>query len=50
MKDGMDYAEMLGLDVSDFEGTEEETKAAVESMVYEDMVITSIAEKEKLTV
>ena len=41
---------MLGLDVSDFEGTEEETKAAVESMVYEDMVITSIAEKEKLTV
>ena len=44
------YAEMLGLDVSDFEGTEEETKAAVESMVYEDMVITSIAEKEKLTV
>ena len=44
------YAEMLGLDVSDFEGTEEETKAAVESMVYEDMVITSIAEKENLTV
>ena len=44
------YAELLGLDVSDFEGTEEETKAAVESMVYEDMVITSIAEKEKLTV
>ncbi|MFQ9150474.1 MAG: hypothetical protein ACLR6B_01970 [Blautia sp.] len=26
------------------------SKAAVESMVYEDMVITSIAEKEKLTV
>ena len=44
------YAEMLGLDVSDFEGTDEEIKAAVESMVYEDMVVTSIAEKEKITV
>ena len=29
---------------------EEEIKAAVESMVYEDMVVTSIAEKEKITV
>ena len=28
----------------------EEIKAAVESMVYEDMVLTSIAEKEKITV
>ena len=44
------YAEMLGLDVSDFEGTDEEIKAAVESMVYENMVVTSIAEKEKITV
>ena len=44
------YAEMLSLDVSDFEGTDEEIKAAVESMVYEDMVVTSIAEKEKITV
>lgn len=32
------YAEMLGLDVSDFEGTDEEIKAAVESMVYENML------------
>lgn len=44
------YAEMLGLDVSVFEMSEEETKETVEEMVYEEMVITTIAEKEKLTV
>ncbi|MDO5422932.1 MAG: trigger factor [Eubacteriales bacterium] len=44
------YAEMFGMDVEDFELSEEDTKAAVEEMVYEKMVITAIAEKEKLTV
>ncbi len=44
------YAEMLGLDVADFALSEEETKEVVESMVYEQMVITEIAEKEKLSV
>lgn len=44
------YAEMLGLDVSDFALSDEETKEVVESMIYEQMVITEIAEKEKLSV
>lgn len=44
------YAEMFGMDVSDFESGEDETKAAVEEMVYEKMVITAIAEREKLEV
>lgn len=44
------YAEMFGMDVSDFESSEEETKATVEEMVYEKMVITAIAEQEKLEV
>ncbi|MDY3919372.1 MAG: trigger factor [Candidatus Limivivens sp.] len=44
------YAEMFGMDVEDFELSEEETKETVEQMVYEKMVITTIAEKEKLTV
>lgn len=44
------YAEMLGVDVEDFESSEEETKASIEEMVYEKMVITAIAEQEKLEV
>lgn len=44
------YAEMLGMDVSYFELGEEETKETIESMVYEEMVIATIAEKEKITV
>lgn len=44
------YAEMFGMDVSDLASDEEETKTSVEEMVYEKMVITAIAEKEKLEV
>lgn len=44
------FAEMLGMDVADLEGTEEEKKEAVIDMVNEDMVTTAIAEKEDITV
>lgn len=44
------YAEMLGLDISEFAMSEEDAKEAVESMVYEEMVIAAIAEKEKISV
>lgn len=44
------YAELLGMDVADLEGSEEETKEAVVSLVNEEMVIQSIAAKEKLEV
>ncbi len=44
------FAEMLGMDVADLEGTEEEKKEAVIDMVKEDMVTTAIAEKEDITV
>jgi len=44
------YAEMFGMEVSDFEGTEEETKAAVIELVNQKMVVITIAEKEKLEV
>jgi len=44
------YAEMFGLDVSELEDSEEETKSTIESMVYEKMVCTTIAENEKLEV
>lgn len=44
------YAEMFGMDVEDFAMSDEDTKETVESMVYEDMVVTAIAEKEKLSV
>lgn len=44
------YAEMFGVSVEDFEVSEEETKEYVEELVYEKMVITAIAEKEKIEV
>jgi len=44
------YAEMFGMDVSEFELSEEDTKEAVLEMVNSKMVITTIAEKEKLSV
>lgn len=44
------FAEMLGMDVADLEGTEEEKKEAVIEMVNEEMVSTAIAEKEDITV
>lgn len=44
------FAEMLGVDVADMEGTEEEKKEAVTDLVHEEMVSTAIAEKEKLSV
>jgi trigger factor len=44
------YAEMFGLELSDLELSDEETKATVESMVYEKMVCSLIADKEDLTV
>lgn len=44
------FAEMLGMDVADLEGTEEEKKEAVLEMVYEEMVLTAIAEKENISV
>lgn len=44
------FAEMLGMDVSELEGTEEEKEEAVIEMVNEDMVTTAIAEAEDITV
>lgn len=44
------FAEMFGMDVADFELSEEDTKAAVMEMVNETMVVTTIAEKEKIEV
>lgn len=44
------FAEMLGMDVSELEGTEEEKKEAVIEMVNEDMVTTAIAEAEDISV
>lgn len=44
------YAEMFGMDISDFEMSEEETKQAITDIVNEEMIITTIAEKENLTV
>lgn len=44
------YAEMFGLDVSELEDSEEDAKSTIESMVYEKMVCTTIAENEKLEV
>ncbi len=44
------YAEMFGIDVSELSAEEEEEKSAVEELVYEKMVTTTIAEKEKLSV
>lgn len=44
------YAEMFGMDVSEFDLSEEDTKEAVLEMVNSKMVITTIAEKEKLSV
>ena len=43
-------AEMFGLEVEDIAGTEEDIKEAVEEMVYSEMVVSEIAEKEKITV
>lgn len=44
------YAEMFGLDVSEFEDDEESTKSLIEDMVYQKMVCTAIAEKENIEV
>ena len=44
------YAEMLGVDASYFELSEEETKEYVEELVYERMIITAIAEKEGIEI
>lgn len=44
------YADMFGVDVSEMEMDEEETKSSIESMVKEQMVSVTIAEKEKLKV
>lgn len=44
------YAEMFGVDVSYFELSEEETREYVEELVYEKMVIITIAEKEGIEV
>lgn len=44
------YAEMFGIDVSELEDSEEDTKSMIEEMVYEKMVCTTIAEKENITV
>lgn len=43
-------AEMFGLEVEDIMGTDDDIKAAVEEMVYTEMVVSEIAEKEKITV
>ena len=42
------YAEMFGMDVEDFEMSDEDTQAAIEEMVYEEMVVRTIAEREDL--
>lgn len=44
------YAEMLGVDVADFDTDEEETKSAIESMVNEKMVCAAIAAAENISV
>lgn len=44
------YAEMFGFDVSELEEDEEDKKSSIEEMVKEEMVCTTIAEKENLTV
>ena len=44
------YAEIFGMDPEDLALDDDETKEAVEQMVYEQMVVTAIAEKEKLKV
>lgn len=43
-------AEMFGMEVEDIAGSEEDIKAAVEEMVYTEMIVSEIAEKEKITV
>ncbi len=43
-------AEMFGMDVSDIAGSEEDVKSAVEEMVYSEMIVSEIADKEKITV
>lgn len=43
-------AEMFGMDVSDIAGSDEDVKAAVEEMVYSEMIVSEIADKEKITV
>lgn len=43
------YADMFGMDIEELAGSEEESAAAVEEMVNQQMVITEIAEAEKLT-
>lgn len=44
------YAEMLGVDVADFDTDEEETKSTIESIVNEKMVCASIAAAENISV
>ena len=44
------YAEIFGMDPEDLALDDDETKETVEQMVYEQMVVTAIAEKEKLKV
>lgn len=44
------FAEMLGMDVADLEGTEEEKKEAITDLVNEEMVSVAIAESEKISV
>ena len=41
---------MIGIDVSDIAGSEDDVKSAVEDMVYTEMLTTAIAEKENITV
>ena len=41
---------MFGMDVSDIAGSEEDVKSAVEEMVYSEMIVSEIADKEKITV
>lgn len=43
------YAEMFGMDVEELDADDESTKAMIEELVYEKMVVTAIAEAEKLT-
>ncbi len=44
------YAEMLGVDVADFDTDEEETKSTIESIVNEKMVCAAIAAAENISV
>ena len=43
-------SEQFGIDVADIEVNVDETKSAIEEMVYSQMVAVAIAEKEKITV